>query len=258
MYICSMKQRIYRIRNKRLVQGDSNLLDTNEILVKEDEMGVRLLSREGSEVKDIAYNPADKHIVPEDPYENVIWGRIHYKNKSDKYPDGRNFTPFMTLQYTDKYRYVFRIRMPSAAEHNLYVKPPKTTDLDIRIRNRRKILGEYHVKDLKYDVLYFCDTEGNVSEVPREKTYRVRNCGGELLDSSGYIFIAENSMRIYPPCPSLGGHSIKNKFWKELAVHKSISEGTTFYFLYKNNRLIPGFIGDTTNLIGYIRVKRYQ
>lgn len=59
-----MKRRIYRIRNKWLVQGDPNLLTSDEILMKEDEKGIRLLERDGTEEKDIAYNLSDKPEVP--------------------------------------------------------------------------------------------------------------------------------------------------------------------------------------------------
>ena len=107
-----MKRRIFRIRNKWLVQGDPNLLTADEILVKEDENGVRLLQRDGAEEKDIAYNPADRPEVPEDPYENVIWGKVHYHLSTNEAPNGFNGDPYIVFPYTNKYRYVFFIRKP--------------------------------------------------------------------------------------------------------------------------------------------------
>lgn len=239
MYICSMKQRIYRIRNKRLVQGDSNLLDTNEILVKEDEVGVRLLSREGSEVKDIAYNPADKPVVPEDPYENVIWGKVHY-NLEEEAPDGHNGNPYIVFPYTTKYRYVFFIRKPTMAIKDEFDGP---VDIDVHIHKRKDDAEIYRATGIKYDTLYFCDTEGNVSEVPAGKTYRVRNCGGELLDTVNNEFMS-SSIKTSVPLKEINNGFIKaNMPVKHLGVRidtPGISGLKTVYFyLYKKNRLSP-------------------
>ena len=49
-----MKNRIYKIKDKILVQGDENLLKENEVLVKEENDSVVLKERVNGEVKSIA------------------------------------------------------------------------------------------------------------------------------------------------------------------------------------------------------------
>ena len=239
MYICSMKQRIYRIRNKRLVQGDPNLLDTNEILVKEDEMGVRLLSREGSEVKDIAYNPADKPVVPEDPYENVLWARASYKNGQRENAYG--YTPYLYLNYSKKYKYVFCINCPRLSE-GFY--PGNTTDVDIYLVKGKDFLKQKTYK-VEFGKVYICDNELNLSEAPAV-VYRVRNCNGELLNVGAHKFISKHL--VYAP-PKIeadesfemllsgvtgDGYPIRKEF--ELSKVEGSSR-KTYYYIFKRNRI---------------------
>ena len=229
-----MKRRIYRIRNKWLVQGDPNLLTADEILVKEDENGVRLLQRDGAEEKDIAYNPADRPEVPEDPYENVVWGKIHYRLQMDETPNGFNGDPYIVFPYTNKYRYVFFIRRPL----NPYA--PDTVDIDIIICKKGNISETHRVTGVKYKTLYFCDTEGNISEVPIGKTYRVRNCGGELIDTVAFRFMS-TSIKSSVPVKEFNYSGIKDKPFKVYGT--IIGNGNNFrdiyYYFYKKNRLSP-------------------
>lgn len=234
-----MKQRIYRIRNKRLVQGDSNLLDTNEILVKEDEIGVRLLQREGAEVKDIAYNPADKPVVPEDPYENVLWARASYEN--DQYHNAYGYTPYLRLNYSKKYKYIFCINRPRLTE-DFY--PDNTTNVDIYLVKAKEILKQKTYK-VEFGKVYICDNELNLSEAPDE-VYRVRNCNGELLDVGSHKFISEHL--IYAPPKILPDESyemllgimctdkypIRKKFQLSTVVG---SFRENYYYIFKRNRI---------------------
>lgn len=228
-----MKERVYNIRNKRLVKGDVNLLDPNEILVEDSKEGVRLISMENGVTKDIGYNPSSKP-TPPDEYEKVLYVKILRVFEGYTLVGG-----ICTLPYnTHNYRYIFIVREP-----HVPITFSNQTQVDGIISGKSEITFEK--KTFKKGV-YIIDQDFNVEEVLNGK-YKVINVNNKIAKIENGIGTLHNG--IIKAFISNNPEIKKNVFKRLSSYTRKVTNerflGTTS-LLYKKNLLSKDIFIDNT------------